>query len=211
MQETSINLPFLTVEGPGGRWHLDLRTVALEARADDGAPLVDPDDGARPQGSPGRQEAAEGHHVEVVLVGGSTRIPLVKETVKKFFGKDPASGVSPDRSRRRPQRGRSGGRPLGRRQGHASLLDVAPPIRLRVQEDPDRRHDGDDPAQHDDPHPEEGSLLDGDRNGQPFEQSKVRSCKASEPSPCCVTILVRSGSSTSKASCRRRAAFRRSK
>jgi molecular chaperone DnaK len=33
---------------------------------------------------------------EVVLVGGSTRIPLVQETVKKFFGKDPHRGVNPD-------------------------------------------------------------------------------------------------------------------
>ncbi|CAN5924840.1 hypothetical protein BH11MYX4_BH11MYX4_65370 [soil metagenome] len=33
---------------------------------------------------------------EIVLVGGSTRIPLVKETVKKFFGKDPHQGVNPD-------------------------------------------------------------------------------------------------------------------
>ena len=33
---------------------------------------------------------------EVVLVGGSTRVPLVQETVKKFFGKDPHKGVNPD-------------------------------------------------------------------------------------------------------------------
>src|SRR5258707_8054402 len=33
---------------------------------------------------------------EVVLVGGSTRVPLVQETVKKFFGKDPHRGVNPD-------------------------------------------------------------------------------------------------------------------
>ena len=33
---------------------------------------------------------------EVVLVGGSTRIPLVKATVTKFFGKDPHQGVNPD-------------------------------------------------------------------------------------------------------------------
>jgi molecular chaperone DnaK len=33
---------------------------------------------------------------EVVLVGGSTRIPLVGETVKKFFGKEPHRGVNPD-------------------------------------------------------------------------------------------------------------------
>jgi molecular chaperone DnaK len=34
--------------------------------------------------------------VEVVLVGGSTRIPRVKETVQKFFGKEPHQGVNPD-------------------------------------------------------------------------------------------------------------------
>jgi hypothetical protein len=33
---------------------------------------------------------------EVVMVGGSTRIPLVQETVKKFFGKEPNKGVNPD-------------------------------------------------------------------------------------------------------------------
>src|SRR5690606_19324253 len=33
---------------------------------------------------------------EVVLVGGSTRIPLVQETVTKFFGKEPHRGVNPD-------------------------------------------------------------------------------------------------------------------
>jgi molecular chaperone DnaK len=33
---------------------------------------------------------------EVILVGGSTRIPAVQEAVKKFFGKDPSKGVNPD-------------------------------------------------------------------------------------------------------------------
>jgi len=33
---------------------------------------------------------------EVLLVGGSTRIPAVQEAVKKFFGKDPSKGVNPD-------------------------------------------------------------------------------------------------------------------
>jgi molecular chaperone DnaK len=33
---------------------------------------------------------------EVVLVGGSTRIPVVVEAVKKFFGKEPHKGVNPD-------------------------------------------------------------------------------------------------------------------
>ena len=33
---------------------------------------------------------------EIVLVGGSTRIPLVQETVNKFFGQEPHKGVNPD-------------------------------------------------------------------------------------------------------------------
>ena len=33
---------------------------------------------------------------EVILVGGSTRIPAVQEIVKKFFGKEPSKGVNPD-------------------------------------------------------------------------------------------------------------------
>ena len=33
---------------------------------------------------------------EVILVGGSTRIPAVQEEVKKFFGKEPSKGVNPD-------------------------------------------------------------------------------------------------------------------
>ena len=33
---------------------------------------------------------------EVILVGGSTRIPAVQEAVEKFFGKAPSKGVNPD-------------------------------------------------------------------------------------------------------------------
>ncbi len=33
---------------------------------------------------------------EVILVGGSTRIPAIQEVVKKFFGKEPSKGVNPD-------------------------------------------------------------------------------------------------------------------
>ena len=33
---------------------------------------------------------------EVILVGGMTRMPLVQETVEKFFGKKPSRGVNPD-------------------------------------------------------------------------------------------------------------------
>jgi molecular chaperone DnaK len=33
---------------------------------------------------------------EVILVGGSTRIPAIQEAVQKFFGKAPSKGVNPD-------------------------------------------------------------------------------------------------------------------
>ena len=33
---------------------------------------------------------------EVILVGGSTRIPVIQEEVEKFFGKKPSKGVNPD-------------------------------------------------------------------------------------------------------------------
>ena len=93
LQETSMNLPFLTV-GPGGPVHLDLRLTRakLEQMIE---PLV-----ARTM-EPVKKALADSKKnvadiVEVVLVGGSTRIPMVKEAVKKFFGKDPHQGVNPD-------------------------------------------------------------------------------------------------------------------
>jgi molecular chaperone DnaK len=92
-QETSINLPFLTV-GPAGPVHLDLRLsrAKLEQMME---PLIE-----RTM-APVKKALADSKRtvkdiVEVVLVGGSTRIPLVKETVKKFFGKEPHQGVNPD-------------------------------------------------------------------------------------------------------------------
>jgi molecular chaperone DnaK len=92
-QETSINLPFLTV-GHDGPVHLDLNLSRskLEQMM---APLVE-----RTM-APVKKALADSKKsvkdiVEVVLVGGSTRIPLVKETVKKFFGREPHQGVNPD-------------------------------------------------------------------------------------------------------------------
>ena len=93
VQETSINLPFLTVAS-GGPVHLDLRLSRskLEQMM---APLVDRTmEPVRKALQDGKKQPKD--IVEVVLVGGSTRIPMVKETVKKFFGKDPHQGVNPD-------------------------------------------------------------------------------------------------------------------
>jgi molecular chaperone DnaK len=94
VQETAINLPFLTM-GPGGvAVHLDLRLSRskLEQMM---TPLIDRTmEPVRKALQDAKKQPKD--IVEVVLVGGSTRIPLVKETVKKFFGKDPHQGVNPD-------------------------------------------------------------------------------------------------------------------
>ncbi len=93
VQETSINLPFLTMSN-SGPVHLDMRLTRskLEQMMQ---PLIE-----RTM-EPVRQALKDSKKTpdqidEIVLVGGSTRIPLVLETVKKFFGKDPNRGVNPD-------------------------------------------------------------------------------------------------------------------
>jgi molecular chaperone DnaK len=93
MQETGINLPFITV-GPGGPVHLDLKLSRskLEQMM---TPLIERSmEPVRKALADAKKSANEIQ--EVLLVGGSTRIPLVKETVKKFFGRDPDQSVNPD-------------------------------------------------------------------------------------------------------------------
>src|SRR6204780_198450 len=93
VQETGINLPYVTV-GTSGPMPLDMRLsrAKLEQMI---TPLVER------SMEPVRKALADAKKSpkeidEVVLVGGSTRIPLVQETVKKFFGKEPHKGVNPD-------------------------------------------------------------------------------------------------------------------
>ncbi len=93
VQETAINLPYITV-GAGGPVHLDMRLsrAKLEQMI---APLVDRAMEAAKRALADAKKNP-GDIQEVVLVGGSTRIPLVQESVKKFFGKEPHKGVNPD-------------------------------------------------------------------------------------------------------------------
>jgi molecular chaperone DnaK len=93
VQEATINLPFLTADASGPK-HLQTRLTRprLEQLMQ---PFVD-----RTM-EPVKKALADAEKTpqqidEVVLVGGSTRIPLVQETVKKFFGKEPHKGVNPD-------------------------------------------------------------------------------------------------------------------
>jgi molecular chaperone DnaK len=91
--ETEINLPFLTADASGPKhMNLKLTRAKLEALCED---LI-----LRSM-EPLKKALADAKLSpsdidEVVLVGGSTRIPRVQEEVKKFFGKEPHKGVNPD-------------------------------------------------------------------------------------------------------------------
>jgi molecular chaperone DnaK len=92
-QETTINLPFLTADASGPK-HLQkqLTRARLEQMI---RPLVERTmEPVRRALEDAKKKPSDIH--EVVLVGGSTRIPLVQETVTKFFGKEPHKGVNPD-------------------------------------------------------------------------------------------------------------------
>src|SRR5438477_136225 len=91
--ETEINLPFITADQSGPK-HLQakLTRAKLEQLVDD---LLQ-----RTLG-PLRQALADAgvdpkKIDEVVLVGGSTRMPKVQQLVREFFGKEPHKGVNPD-------------------------------------------------------------------------------------------------------------------
>ena len=93
VQETSINLPFITV-GPGGPVHMDLR-LSRSKFEQMITPLVEHSmEPVKKALSDAKKQPKD--NAEVILVGGSTRVPLVKATVTKFFGKDPHQGVNPD-------------------------------------------------------------------------------------------------------------------
>ncbi len=93
LMETQINLPFLTADASGPK-HLNLRLSRAKFESMIG-------DVVERTLAPCRRALEDGNKRpgdidQVVLVGGSTRIPLVQQAVTKFFGKDPHKGVNPD-------------------------------------------------------------------------------------------------------------------
>jgi molecular chaperone DnaK len=91
--ETIVNLPFLTADASGPK-HLQV-TLSRSKLEQMIAPLVDRTmEPLRKALADAKKSPADIQ--EVVLVGGSTRIPLVQSTVTKFFGKEPHKGVNPD-------------------------------------------------------------------------------------------------------------------
>ena len=93
MPQTDINLPFITADASGPKHlQMNLTRSTFEELID---PLVDrcrvPVENALKDAKLSASDIDE-----IVLVGGSTRVPKVFEMVKKFFGKDPHKGVNPD-------------------------------------------------------------------------------------------------------------------
>jgi len=93
VMETEINLPFITADASGPKhMTLKLTRAKLESLVE---PLVQRTIG------PLKQALADAglkpsEVDEVVLVGGSTRMPRVQQVVKDYFGKEPHKGVNPD-------------------------------------------------------------------------------------------------------------------
>jgi len=93
VMETDINLPFITADQTGPK-HLQLKLT--RARFEQ---LVE--DLLQKTVGPTKQALSDAgvdpsKIDEVVLVGGSTRIPRVQQIVKELFGKEPHRGVNPD-------------------------------------------------------------------------------------------------------------------
>jgi molecular chaperone DnaK len=93
VMETDINLPFITADQSGPK-HLQMKLTRAKFEQ-----LVD--DLLQKTVAPTRQALADAgvdpsKIDEVVLVGGSTRIPKVQQIVKELFRRDPHKGVNPD-------------------------------------------------------------------------------------------------------------------
>jgi molecular chaperone DnaK len=91
--ETEVNLPFITADASGPK-HLQMKLSRSKFEQ-----LID--DLVEKSIEPCRQALKDAglsasEIDEVVLVGGSTRVPKIQESVKKFFGKEPNKSVNPD-------------------------------------------------------------------------------------------------------------------
>ncbi len=91
--QTDVNLPFITATQEGPK-HLNytLSRAKFEQLVDDLIQRTIPPMQAALKDAGLSKEQID----EVILVGGSTRIPKIQEVVKEFFGKDPHKGVNPD-------------------------------------------------------------------------------------------------------------------
>lgn len=91
--ETDINLPFLTADATGPK-HLNLRLSRAKFEQLIGDLVARTLEPCRKALADAGKKAGEID--EVILVGGSTRVPLVQSEVEKFFGKTANQSVNPD-------------------------------------------------------------------------------------------------------------------
>jgi molecular chaperone DnaK len=92
-QQTDINLPFITADQSGPK-HLNysLSRAKFEQLVDDLVKRT-----VAPMEQALKDAGLKASEIdEVILVGGSTRIPKIQEVVKSFFGKEPNRSVNPD-------------------------------------------------------------------------------------------------------------------
>ena len=93
VQQTNINLPFITADSSGPK-HLDItltRAKFEDLIRDLVDKTIDPVNQALKDASLTAADIDQ-----VLLVGGSTRVPMVQEAVKKIIGKEPNKGINPD-------------------------------------------------------------------------------------------------------------------
>lgn len=91
--KTNVNLPFITADQSGPKHlNIDLSRAKFEQLVDD---LVQRS--LKPLEKALKDAGLSKSQIDqVILVGGSTRIPKIQEVVKEFFGKEPSKGVNPD-------------------------------------------------------------------------------------------------------------------
>ncbi|TNE74395.1 molecular chaperone DnaK [bacterium] len=91
--KTNVNLPFITADASGPKHlNVDITRAKFEQLIDD---LV------QRSLEPCKKAVADAKMAvseidQIILVGGSTRIPKIQEVVKAYFGKEPSKGVNPD-------------------------------------------------------------------------------------------------------------------
>ena len=91
--QTNINLPFITADSTGPK-HLDI-TLTRAKFEDLIKDLVDAT--IKPVNQALKDAGLQASQIDqVLLVGGSTRVPLVQEKVKEITGKEPNKGINPD-------------------------------------------------------------------------------------------------------------------
>jgi molecular chaperone DnaK len=121
VQQTEINLPFITADASGPK-HLNItltRSKLEQLVMDLVEQTLEPCHQAL-------QDAAltPAQINEILLVGGQTRMPLVQEKVRQFFGKEPSKGINPDEVVARGAAIQAG--VLKGEVGEVLLLDVTP-------------------------------------------------------------------------------------